>query len=72
MKGAKSVQCGWSLCTTNTFDVAIYAVFPKGRYYKVYGVFMLIDTAYTKHYIVFSGGGYYLYCALRSIFGGGY
>ena len=29
-----------------------------------------MDTFYTMHYAVFSGGGYYLYYALRSIFGG--
>ena len=31
-----------------------------------------VDTIYTMHYAVFSGGGYYSYYALRSIFGGGY
>jgi len=31
---------------------------------------MLMDTAYIMHYMVFSGGEYYLYHALRSIFGG--
>ena len=31
---------------------------------------MLMDSAYIMHYVVFSGGGYYLYYALPSIFGG--
>ena len=32
-----------------------------------YEVFSGADTIYTKHYAVFSGGGYYLYFELRSI-----
>ena len=35
-----------------------------------FAVFSKVDTICTMHYAVFSGGGYYLYYALRSIFGG--
>ena len=31
-----------------------------------------VDTIYTVQYAVFSGSGYYLYYAIRSIFEGGY
>ena len=37
------------------------------RYTKDYAVFMLMDTAYSKHFAVLSGGGYYLYYVLRNI-----
>ena len=39
---------------------------------KVNQVFPLVDTPYTKHYVVFSGGRYCLYWAIRSIFGSQY
>ena len=39
-------------------------------YTKDYEVFMLMGTAYSMYYVVFSGGDYYLYYALRGIFGG--
>ena len=32
--------------------------------------FWVVDTIYTMHYVVFLGGGFYIYYALRSIFGG--
>ena len=39
-------------------------------YATEYAVFVLMDTAYTMNYVDFSGDGYYLYNALRSIFEG--
>ena len=35
-----------------------------------YALFSTVDIIYTMHYTVFSEGGYYLYYALQSIFGG--
>ena len=56
--------------TDSNKEYAVFTLLDYTLYTKDYTVFMLIDTAYTRHYVVFSGGGYYLYYALRSTFGG--
>ena len=40
-----------------------------GTIYTInYEVFWAVDTILTMHYVIFSGGGYYSYYALSSIF----
>ena len=52
----------------NTHYIAFTLV--NTRHIADYAIFMLIDMAYTLHYVIFSGGEYYLYHVLLSIFGG--
>lgn len=67
----------FSLCTTQYFRCGYYLYYAQGSILEV-------DTIYTIHHAVFlfggyfctmlgavfSGNGYFLYCALRSIYGG--
>ena len=66
------------LCTTQYFRgadaiyIIHYVVFFRGRMLFILWALHYcrgVDIIYTMHYAVFSGGGYYLYYALRSIFG---
>ena len=41
-------------------------------YTKDYAIFTVMGKMYTMRSVVFSKGEYFLYSALRSIFGGGY